>query len=226
MTSPEADTEAGCRPGTGEPDGTRGGHDGVVGVGWPDGAGPSAGTSTAGGAATPRVVATRPTDGEAPAVLQRRELSWATCLEMLRSRGVGRIAVSTPDGPQIYPANYTILDEQAYFRLPAASSIAAHVSARAVVALQADRLDEEDPGGWTVQVRGAVHRGGRAGRDRARARGLVAASVVGAGALRLPAAPADRGRRAGGVEPSARGVSPPSPTWASPGGAPWGRITP
>lgn len=87
-------------------------------------------------------------------MLQRRELPWSRCLELLRSRGVGRVAVSSPDGPLIYPVNYTVLEDDVWFRLPAHSGVAGQIGPRAVVALQVDRLNEEHPAGWTVQVRG------------------------------------------------------------------------
>lgn len=87
-------------------------------------------------------------------MLHRRDLPYARCLELLRSRGVGRVAVASPDGPLIYPVNYTLLEDSLWMRLPAQSSVATHIGNRAVVAVQVDRLDEENPAGWTVQVRG------------------------------------------------------------------------
>ncbi len=87
-------------------------------------------------------------------MLRRRELPWSRCLELLCSHGVGRIAASSPDGPLIYPVNYTVLHEDIWFRLPAHSGVAGQIGSRAVVALQVDRIDEEDPAGWAVQVRG------------------------------------------------------------------------
>lgn len=87
-------------------------------------------------------------------MLQRRELAWSRCLELLSSRGVGRVAVSSPDGPQIYPASYTVLEGAVWFRLPVHNAVANQIGARAVVALQVDQLDEESHAGWTVQVRG------------------------------------------------------------------------
>ncbi len=87
-------------------------------------------------------------------MLKRRELPWTRCLELLGSRGVAHVAVAGPDGPQIYPVNYTLLPDAIWFRLAAHGSVATQIGSRAVVALQVDRLDEEEPAGWTVQVRG------------------------------------------------------------------------
>ncbi len=87
-------------------------------------------------------------------MLQRRELSWSRCLELLGSRGVGRVAVSSPDGPLIYPVNHTLLDDVVWFRVPAHHGIAVQLGGRAAVALEVDQLDEADVSGWAVVVRG------------------------------------------------------------------------
>lgn len=87
-------------------------------------------------------------------MLQRRDLSYSRCLELLSSRGVGRVAVSSPDGPLIYPVNYTLLDADLWLRLPAQSAIATQIGARTVVAVEVGEIDEKISAGWTVQVRG------------------------------------------------------------------------
>lgn len=87
-------------------------------------------------------------------MLQRRELPWSRCMELLGSRGVGRIAAVSPDGPQIYPVNFTVFEDALWFRLPVHNAVTNQLGRRAVVAVQVDRIAEEDQAGWTIQVRG------------------------------------------------------------------------
>ena len=41
---------------------------------------------------------------------QLKELDTTECLRLLGQRGIGRAAVSTPDGPHLVPVNYAVLD--------------------------------------------------------------------------------------------------------------------
>ncbi|NJP50191.1 DUF1918 domain-containing protein [Streptomyces sp. SBST2-5] len=77
-----------------------------------------------------------------------RDLGPEECRARLSTHGVGRIAVTTPDGPAVVPVNYDVVDGAIVFRTAPHS-----VPARAVgseVAFEVDHLDEAMSQGWSV----------------------------------------------------------------------------
>lgn len=70
------------------------------------------------------------------------------CRALLSTHGVGRVAVSTPDGPAVVPVNYEIVDESITFRTAPESVPAAAVGKD--VAFEVDHLDEALSQGWSV----------------------------------------------------------------------------
>ncbi|MGW6268398.1 MULTISPECIES: helix-turn-helix domain-containing protein [unclassified Streptomyces] len=80
------------------------------------------------------------------------ELSAEQCRARLGSHGVGRLAVSTPEGPAIVPVNYTVIDGAIVFRTAPGSPPAAAVGTS--VAFEVDHIDEALSRGWSVLVRG------------------------------------------------------------------------
>lgn len=84
------------------------------------------------------------------------DLSYAECRAALERAPVGRVAVCTPDGPHVIPANYTILDESIIFRTSPFSLLATYGRGR-VVAFEVDHLEPDRQRGWSVLARGRAH---------------------------------------------------------------------
>ncbi|MEW1928746.1 pyridoxamine 5'-phosphate oxidase family protein [Streptomyces sp. NPDC088360] len=80
------------------------------------------------------------------------ELSAEACRARLGTHGVGRLAVSTDEGPAIVPVNYTTIDDAIVFRTAPGTPPAAAIGAS--VAFEVDHIDEALSRGWSVLVRG------------------------------------------------------------------------
>lgn len=93
-----------------------------------------------------------PGQGQALLQPQLRDLSWDECRARLSTHGVGRIAVSTPDGPAVVPVNYEVIDDAIAFRTAPDSVPAAAVGAE--VAFEVDHVDDAMSQGWSVLVVG------------------------------------------------------------------------
>ncbi|MGW7363517.1 pyridoxamine 5'-phosphate oxidase family protein [Streptomyces sp. NPDC054841] len=93
-----------------------------------------------------------PGQGQALLHPQLRDLSPDECRTLLSTHGVGRVAVSTPDGPAVVPVNYEVFDDAIAFRTAPDSVPAAAVGAD--VAFEVDHLDEATSQGWSVLVVG------------------------------------------------------------------------
>ncbi|MEV8523591.1 pyridoxamine 5'-phosphate oxidase family protein [Streptomyces sp. NPDC052000] len=89
-----------------------------------------------------------PGQGQALAHPQLRDLSDDECRALLSTHGVGRIAVSTPDGPAVVPVNYDVIDDAIAFRTAPESVPAAAVEGE--VAFEVDHVDEAMSQGWSV----------------------------------------------------------------------------
>lgn len=95
-----------------------------------------------------------PGQGHALPHPQQRALGLDECRALLSTHGVGRIAVSTPDGPAVVPVNYEVVDDAIAFRTAPDS-----VPARAVgseVAFEVDHVDEPMSQGWSVLAVGSA----------------------------------------------------------------------
>ncbi|MEU0112423.1 pyridoxamine 5'-phosphate oxidase family protein [Streptomyces bobili] len=80
---------------------------------------------------------------------QLRDLSPEECRALLSTHGVGRIAVSAPDGrPAVVPVNYDVVDDAIVFRTEPDSTPAAAVGSE--VAFEVDHMDEALSQGWSV----------------------------------------------------------------------------
>ncbi|MFF8864779.1 pyridoxamine 5'-phosphate oxidase family protein [Streptomyces sp. NPDC015139] len=78
-----------------------------------------------------------------------RDIGPQECLTLLSTHGVGRVAVTAPDGrPAVVPVNYEIVDDAIAFRT-APGSIAA-AAADAEVAFEVDHVDDALSQGWSV----------------------------------------------------------------------------
>lgn len=81
-----------------------------------------------------------PCQGQALLHPQLRDLSPDECRARLSTHGVGRVAVSTPDGPAVVPVNYEVIDDAIAFRTAPDSAPAAAVGKD--VAFEVDHVDE------------------------------------------------------------------------------------
>ncbi len=93
-----------------------------------------------------------PGQGQALLHPQLRDLGSDECRARLSTHGVGRIAVSTPDGPAVVPVNYEVVDDAIAFRTAPESVPAAAVGTE--VAFEVDHVDEAMSQGWSVLVVG------------------------------------------------------------------------
>ncbi|MEU1694858.1 pyridoxamine 5'-phosphate oxidase family protein [Streptomyces hirsutus] len=88
--------------------------------------------------------------GQGAALLHPRllDLDPEECRTLLSTHGVGRVAVSTPDGPAVAPVNYEVVDDVIAFRTAPGSLPAAAVGSD--TAFEVDRVDETMSQGWSV----------------------------------------------------------------------------
>ncbi|GAA1914011.1 pyridoxamine 5'-phosphate oxidase family protein [Nocardioides marmoribigeumensis] len=84
---------------------------------------------------------------------ESRDLTPSDCLALLRAGSLGRVAVSTPDGPHIVPVNYSVFDDTVVVRTSSYSVLGTHAR-DAVVALEIDGWDPATRHGWSVVARG------------------------------------------------------------------------
>ncbi|MFE6286068.1 pyridoxamine 5'-phosphate oxidase family protein [Streptomyces sp. NPDC057877] len=90
-----------------------------------------------------------PGQGQALRHPRLRDLSEEECRALLSTHGVGRIAVSAPDGrPAVVPVNYEVVEGEIVFRTAPDSVPAA--AAGTEVAFEVDHVDEALSQGWSV----------------------------------------------------------------------------
>jgi nitroimidazol reductase NimA-like FMN-containing flavoprotein (pyridoxamine 5'-phosphate oxidase superfamily) len=82
-----------------------------------------------------------------------RELAFDECVRLLQAGVVGRVALTTPQGPQIIPVNYSAVDEAIFVATSPYSALGTY-GAGNVVAFEVDHLDYDTHTGWSVVVRG------------------------------------------------------------------------
>jgi nitroimidazol reductase NimA-like FMN-containing flavoprotein (pyridoxamine 5'-phosphate oxidase superfamily) len=81
------------------------------------------------------------------------DLDAQTCLELLRTCDVGRLAVSISDHPDIFPINYVVDRGMIVFRTSEGTKLAAALLGRAV-AFEVDGYDRGAGEAWSVVVKG------------------------------------------------------------------------
>lgn len=81
------------------------------------------------------------------------ELARTDCLELVSTKQVGRVALCTPHGPQVFPVNYTLHDGGILFRTAPQTEMARHLN-DARVAFQVDDIDDFLQCGWSVLLVG------------------------------------------------------------------------
>ncbi len=81
------------------------------------------------------------------------ELSSSECHSLLRSGGVGRAALSTPNGPHIIPVNYSVVDDAIIVRTSPYSLLGTY-GRDTTLAFEIDEFDAVLRRGWSVVARG------------------------------------------------------------------------
>jgi uncharacterized protein len=84
---------------------------------------------------------------------EARELSYSECEALLRAGVAGRVAVTTPTGPQIIPLNYSVVDSAIIVRTSPDSQLGTF-GPGAILAFEVDHLDHAYAQGWSVVGRG------------------------------------------------------------------------
>lgn len=84
-----------------------------------------------------------------------RELSPEECDRLLRGGVMGRVAISTPDGPHLVPVNYSVVGDTLVIATSPYSVLGAYgPGGRAV--FEIDDVDYERHGGWSVTAAGRM----------------------------------------------------------------------
>ncbi|MFH9980511.1 pyridoxamine 5'-phosphate oxidase family protein [Streptomyces sp. NPDC017179] len=88
--------------------------------------------------------------GQGQALLHPRltDLGPDECRELLSTHGVGRVALTGPDGPAVFPVNYDVVDDDLVFRTTPGAVAACAVGHE--VAFEVDHVDETTSQGWSV----------------------------------------------------------------------------
>ncbi|MEO5654078.1 MAG: pyridoxamine 5'-phosphate oxidase family protein [Marmoricola sp.] len=81
------------------------------------------------------------------------DLSRAECETLLRSEVVGRLALSTPDGPHVIPINYSVVDDAIIVRTSPYSVLGTY-GRDSTLAFEIDHFDHDEHSGWSVVARG------------------------------------------------------------------------
>lgn len=80
-------------------------------------------------------------------------LSHDECVELLRTKSVGRIGLSSASLPVVVPVRYVVDDDRIVLGAARHSRVAA-ATRDAVVAFEVDHFDPEVDAGWVVMVQG------------------------------------------------------------------------
>jgi transcriptional regulator with XRE-family HTH domain len=83
------------------------------------------------------------------------ELETEECWTLLCTHGVGRLALSMPEGLTVLPVNYCVVDGTIAFRTSPAATPAEASDTRC--AFEVDEVDDALSPGWSVLVRGMAH---------------------------------------------------------------------
>lgn len=89
----------------------------------------------------------------ASAAFQMTVLDTASCMDLLRSQEVGRLAVSVARHPDIFPINYVVDGESIVFRTAEGTKLAA-AYACPDIAFEIDGYDSDRGEAWSVVIKG------------------------------------------------------------------------
>lgn len=106
---------------------------------------------------TPRLLlgATRdrpPAASTPPQITRSESLDPATCLQLIAPGGVGRVALTGDDGPEVFPVNYAIVDGDVVFRTASGGPLS--VPDGGELGFEVDHLDEVVSRAWSVLIIG------------------------------------------------------------------------
>ncbi|MFJ3921788.1 helix-turn-helix domain-containing protein [Streptomyces sp. NPDC090022] len=87
--------------------------------------------------------------GTRPVALDEEE-----CRRLLGVRGIGRVAVFTPEGPAVHPVNYLVVAGDVAFRTAAGTVLARAAGTEA--AFEVERIDEVAARAWSVLAVGVL----------------------------------------------------------------------
>lgn len=90
-----------------------------------------------------------------------RRMAPVECWDRLRAGVVGRVAWTTPDGPEILPVTYAVLDDLVVFRTSPFGALA-ELRNPQQVAFEVDEVDARTRSGWSVRLRGTSRAATRA----------------------------------------------------------------
>jgi nitroimidazol reductase NimA-like FMN-containing flavoprotein (pyridoxamine 5'-phosphate oxidase superfamily) len=82
-----------------------------------------------------------------------RELSYSECEALLRAGVAGRVALSTPTGPEIIPVNYSVVDCGIILRT-SPDGVLGRYGRDVILAFEVDHIDHTNQRGWSVVARG------------------------------------------------------------------------
>ena len=80
-------------------------------------------------------------------------LATSTCLELLRTKRLGRLGLSMGALPVVHPVNFAADADRIYIRTGVGSKLSAALRS-AVVCLEVDDIDDTGTNGWSVLVTG------------------------------------------------------------------------
>ncbi|MCZ0983213.1 pyridoxamine 5'-phosphate oxidase family protein [Streptomyces diastatochromogenes] len=86
------------------------------------------------------------------------EIDESECWALLDDHGVGRVAVMSGDGPEIFPMNYQVVGSEVLLMTGEDTLLARAAASGAVIAFEEDRVDEAFSQGWSVLLVGPVRR--------------------------------------------------------------------
>lgn len=84
---------------------------------------------------------------------ESRDIGRQDCERLLRSGVIGRVALSTPEGPHIVPVNYAVVDDTIVVRTSSYSVLGTY-GHNAMLAFEVDHIDPVQECGWSVVARG------------------------------------------------------------------------
>lgn len=82
-----------------------------------------------------------------------RELDHVECAERIADGGIGRIAFATPEGPEIFPVNFTVDSHAIHFRTTPYSRLGRLID-RKDVAFEVDQPNWSSRRAWSVVLKG------------------------------------------------------------------------
>jgi nitroimidazol reductase NimA-like FMN-containing flavoprotein (pyridoxamine 5'-phosphate oxidase superfamily) len=82
-----------------------------------------------------------------------RELNPQECTRLIEDGGIGRLALCTPAGPEIFPVNFTVSETSIVFRVSPHTRLGT-LAWGVDVAFETDHLNWSTRQGWSVVVKG------------------------------------------------------------------------